>query len=82
VPDCQAKAPKKIGVHGEARIRCEGAQKYMKLFVAHKMTQNNTLNKVRVSATELSQMLSQNTSMFGEATAQSRRQTLCSSKVN
>jgi len=61
VPDCQAKAPKKIGVHGVARIRCEGAQKYMKLFVAHKMAQINTLNKVYVSATELSHLLSQNT---------------------
>jgi len=29
-------------------IRCEGGQNYMKLFVANKMTQNNTLNKVHV----------------------------------
>ena len=47
------------------------AQNYMKFFVAHKMTRNNTLNKVRVAATELPQLLSQNTNMFGEATAQS-----------
>jgi len=35
----------------------------MKLFVARKMTQNNTLNKVRVGATELAQLLSQNLDM-------------------
>jgi len=33
------------------------------------MTRNNTLNKVLVAATELPQLLSQNTNMFGEATA-------------
>jgi len=33
----------------------------MKLFVAHKTTRNNTLNKVHVVATELPQLLSQNT---------------------
>jgi len=54
----------------------------MKLFVAHEMARNNTLNKVHVVATELPQLLSQNTNMFGQATAQSRCQTLCSSKVN
>ena len=48
-------------------------------FVAYKMTRNNTGNKVHVAATELPQLLSQNTNMFGEATAQSRCQTLCSS---
>jgi len=55
----------------------------MRLFVAHKMTRNNTANTVHVAATELPQLLSQNTNrpMFGEATAQSRCQTLCSSKV-
>jgi len=37
------------------------AQNYMKLCVAHKMTRNNTLNKVHVAATELPQLLSQNT---------------------
>jgi len=58
------------------------AQNYMKLCVAHKMTRNNTLNKVHVAATELPQLLSQNTNMFGEATAQSRCQTLCNCKVN
>ena len=40
------------------------------------------MNKVRVAATELPQLLSQNTNMFGEATAQSRCQTLCSCKFN
>jgi len=37
-----------------------GTQNYMKLFVAHKMTRNNTLDKVHVAATELPQLLSQN----------------------
>jgi len=53
-----------------------GAQNYMKLFVEQKMTRNNTLNKVHVAATELPQLLSQNTDMFREATAQSRRHTV------
>jgi len=44
----------------------------VKLFVAHEITRSNTLNKVHVAATELPQLLSQNTDMFGEATAQSR----------
>jgi len=45
-----------------SRVWCKGgAQNYMKLFVAHKMTRNNTLNKVHVAATELPQLLSQNT---------------------
>ena len=43
------------------------AQNYMKLFVAHEMTQNNTVNKVHVAATELPQLLSQNTNMFGKS---------------
>jgi len=43
---------------------------------------NNTVNKVHVAATELPQLLSQNTNMFGETTAQSRCQTSCSSEVN
>jgi len=43
-------------------------QNYMR-FVAHKMTRNNTLNKLRVAATELSQLLSQNKNTFGEETA-------------
>ena len=46
-----------------------GAQKYTKLFLAHKMARNNARNKVHVSANELPQLLSQNTNMFGEATA-------------
>jgi len=46
------------------------------------MTRNNTLNKVHVAATELPQLLSQNTNIFREATAQRCCQTLCSSKVN
>jgi len=33
------------------------------------MTRNNTLNKVHVAVTELPQLLSQNTNVFGEATA-------------
>jgi len=73
-----------IVVNDVARICCEGgAKNYVKLFVVRKMTRNNTPNKVRVAATELPQLLSQNTDiMFGETTAQSRCQTLCSSKVN
>ena len=59
-----------------------GTKLYMKLFVVHLMTQNNTLNKVHVAATELPQLLSQNTNTFGEVTAQSCCQTSCSSKVN
>jgi len=47
------------------------------------MTRNNTLNKVHVAATELHQLLLQNTfNMFREATAQSRCQTLCSLDFN
>jgi len=38
-----------------------GSQTYMKLFVAIKMTRNNALNKVRVAATELPELLSHNT---------------------
>jgi len=52
-------------------------------FIAHKMTQNNTLNKVHVAAAELPQLLSQNTNTFGETgNCTSRSQTLCSRKVN
>ena len=37
------------------------------VFVAHNMTRNNSLNhKVHVAATELPQLLSQNTNMFRE----------------
>jgi len=44
------------------------------------MTRNNTLNNVRrVAATELPQLLSQNTIMLGETVAKSRSQTLCRS---
>jgi len=39
------------------------AQNNMKLFVAHKMTRNNALNKVHLAATELPQLLSQNTGL-------------------
>ena len=60
---------------GVARIWCEGAQNYMKLYVAHKMIRNNRLNMVHVAATELPQLLWQKTNMFGQATAQSRSQT-------
>jgi len=53
-----------------------GGKTKRNFFVAHKMTRNNTLNKVHVAAaTELPQLLSQNTNALGEATAQSRRQT-------
>jgi len=38
----------------------EGVQNYMKL-VAHKITRNNTTNKVLLAPTELLQLLSQNT---------------------
>jgi len=57
------------------------AQNYMKLFVADKMAGNDPLNKVHVAAaTDLPQLLSQNTNTFGEATAQSRSLTLRSYK--
>ena len=62
-----------------------GARRGAKLhefFVANKMTRNNAPNKVHVAATALPQLLSQNTDVFGKVTAQSRCQTLCSSKVN
>ena len=58
-----------------------GAQTYMKLFVAHKMSQNNTLNKVHVAATESTQLLSQNTNVSRGDCAKSC-QTLRSSKIN
>jgi len=45
--------------------RQRGTQIYMKLFVTHKMTRNTTLNKVHVAATEVPQLLSQNTNVFG-----------------
>jgi len=70
------------------RIWCDGqwggAQNYMKLFVAPKMTQNNTMNTVHVAATELPQLQSQNTNtcMFVEETAQRCCQNLCSCKIN
>ena len=74
---------------GVARIWCEGGRwptwgtklHDRLLFVARKMMRNNTLNKVHVAATELPQLLSQNT-MCGETTAQSRCQTLCNCKVS
>jgi len=51
-----------VTVSGVARIRWEerAAQNYVILFVAHKMTQNNTPNKVHIAAIELPQLLSQN----------------------
>jgi len=45
-----------------------GTRLHETLFVAHKMIRSNTLNKVHVAATELPQLLSQNT-MVAEATA-------------
>jgi len=68
---------------GVARIWCEeGAQNYMKLFIAHKITRNNTSTRFNyyIAATELPQPLSQNTNMFGEAKKVAVR--LCSSKAN
>jgi len=53
-----------------------------KLFVAYQMTQNGRVIKVYIAETEVQQLLSQNTSIFREATTQNRRQTLCRSKVN
>jgi len=47
-----------------ARIWYEGTQYYMKLFDAHKMTRNITINKVHVAATELQQLLKQNTNII------------------
>jgi len=47
----------------------------MKLFDAYKMTRNITMNKVHVAATELQQLLKQNTNIFGDETAQCRCQT-------
>jgi len=38
------------------------------------------MNMVRAASTELQQLVKQNTNIFGEATTQSRCQTLCSSK--
>jgi len=59
-----------------------GAQNYIKLFVAHKIMQNITLNKVHVALTELPQLLSRHTNMFREATTQSHCRTLCRSEVD
>ena len=44
--------------------RGRGAENYVKLFVAQKMTRNDALNRVHVAATERPQLLSQNTNMF------------------
>ena len=80
---CKGKAFGLSVYSGVSRIWHTGAQNYMKqLFVADKMTQNNSLNKDRVAATELLQLLSQDTNMFVEATAQSCCQNLCSCDVN
>jgi len=50
------------GISGVARILCErGETKLHEIFVAHRMTRNNTVNKVHVAATELPQLVSQNT---------------------
>jgi len=49
-----------MGDRGQWRLQdlvLEGAQNYMKLFVAHKMTRNNTLNKIHVAATKLPQLM-------------------------
>jgi len=55
-------------VSGVASTSCEAVENYTKLFVARKTTRNNTRNTNNVRR--------------GEATAQSRCQTLCSSTVN
>jgi len=48
--------------YGVPRIWCDWYTKKLPgIFVADKMTRNNTLNKVDVDATELPQLLSQNT---------------------
>jgi len=59
---------------GVVRIWCErrGTKLHETFCRTHEMTQDNTLNKVRVAATELQQLLSLNTSMSIESTAQSR----------
>jgi len=68
--------PVVVAFSGIARIWGKGeVQNEMKLFVAHKMMQNSTLNKVHVALSKLHQLLSQNTNMFGEATEQNRCQT-------
>jgi len=71
-----------VAESGVARNRCEeGVRNYIwRVFVAHKLTRNNVLNKVDVAATELPQ--SATAVAVYEATAQSRCQTLCSSKVS
>ena len=57
----------RIPPNGVARIWCKaGAENNMTL-LSH-TTRNNTQNKVHVTGSELPQLLSQNTNMFGEAT--------------
>jgi len=55
----------------------------MKLYMAclHRAAINNTMNEIHIAATELRQLLAQNTNMFGEATVQCHCRTLCKSKV-
>ena len=66
------------GYSGVARIWCKEGENYT---VSCIMIPNNILNMVHMAATELQQLMAQNTSMFGDVTAQSRCQTLCNSKV-
>ena len=42
----------------------------MKVICLIIMTRNNTMNKVHVAATEVQQLLKQNTNTFGETTTQ------------
>jgi len=60
-----------LSTGGVARIWCErGNTKLHENYLSHIMTRNHTINKVHVAATELQQLLKQNTNIFGEETAQ------------
>jgi len=57
---------------GVARIWCKGCKLHeILLLLSHEMMRSDTLSNVHVAATELPQLLSQNTNIIGEATAQS-----------
>jgi len=60
----------KYSLYSVARIWCKLHETL--LLLSHKMMWSDTLNKVHVAATKLPQLLSQNTNIIGEATAQSR----------
>ena len=59
-----------VNYGGVARICFDGGTNYMKIICLGKMSRSNTVTKVHVAATELQQLLKQNTNVFGEATAQ------------